>query len=140
MRREDFLYKARDIICNDREGQYGAPEDSFGIIAELWTAYLGSAMIDISPQDVACMMTLLKIARIRNSVRHHEDSWVDAVGYMACGGEIDAKEDNQVNPIEDAEHDFELVRETDGTVTGLRDLTSGVTIPLNQVGGKHNEG
>ncbi len=93
MNRADFLYKARDIICKDREGQYGAPEDTFGIIAEMWTAYLGSEVITITPQDVACMMALLKIARIRNSFRYHEDSWVDAIGYMACGGEIAAKEE-----------------------------------------------
>lgn len=139
MNRADFLYKARDIICNNREGQYGSPEDSFGIIAELWTAYLGSETIFVTPQDVACMMALLKVARIRNSVWHHEDSWVDAIGYMACGGELDAKEDDysRVIPIGDAEHDFELVRDQDGKITGLRDLNAGVVLPLEKVGGRH---
>ena len=88
MNRAGFLNKAREIICHDREGQYGAPEDNFGLIAELWTAYLGSGLIQISPEDVACMMALLKLARIRSSIRYKGDSWVDALGYLACGAEI----------------------------------------------------
>ena len=40
MYRDDFLKEAERIVCSDRESQYGAPEDSFGLIAELWTAYL----------------------------------------------------------------------------------------------------
>jgi len=140
MNRAGFLNKAKDIVCHDREGQYGRPEDSFGIIAELWTAYLGSDTIDVTPQDVACMMALLKVARIRNSVKHHEDSWVDAIGYMACGGEIDAfaEEYNKAVAVEDYDHDFELVRDGDGKITGLRDLNSGVLVPIEKVGGNHD--
>lgn len=141
MNRADFLYKARDIICNDREGQYGSPEDSFGIIAELWTAYLGSETIIVTPQDVACMMALLKVARIRNSVRHHEDSWVDAIGYMACGGEIDAREEAELphaaKGFDDVRPYVELIRDENGEVTGIRDLYTGAMLPLEKVGVRH---
>ena len=92
MNRAEFLEMAKEIICNDREGQYGAPEDNFGFIAELWTAYLGSETIIVTPQDVACMMALLKVARIRSSIRYKGDSWVDALGYLACGAEIACRE------------------------------------------------
>lgn len=34
---------------------------------------------------------------------------------------------------------MEFVRDENGKITGLRDLYSGVTIPLNRVGGNHNE-
>ena len=87
MYRDDFLKEAERIVCSDRESQYGAPEDSFGLIAELWTAYLGSETIQVGPEDVAAMMTLLKIARIRNGV-FKADSWIDAIGYLACGAEV----------------------------------------------------
>ena len=93
MNRAGFLNKAREIICHDRERQYGSPENNFGIIAELWTAYLGSEVCTITPKDVAWMMALMKAARDRNGIRYHEDNYVDAIGYLACGGEIASEED-----------------------------------------------
>ena len=53
-------------------------------IAEMWTAYTGTK---ITPLDVAMMMCLLKIARIKNG-GGSGDSFVDLAGYAACGGEI----------------------------------------------------
>ena len=88
MTRKEFLQEAESIVCTDREEQYGKPENNFGIIADLWSAYLER---EVSPIDVACMMTLLKIARIKTGKHFKSDSWVDAIGYLACGGEIDAK-------------------------------------------------
>lgn len=87
--REYFLDEAKTIVCNDREGQYGKPEDSFRLIAELWTAYLFNDNVgSLSATDVAIMMALLKIARI-SSGKFKEDSWIDAIGYLACGAELD---------------------------------------------------
>ncbi len=34
--REECLKKAMEIVCTDRESQYGAPEDNFAKIADLW--------------------------------------------------------------------------------------------------------
>lgn len=88
--REYFLDEAKTIVCNDREDQYGSPEDSFKLIAELWSAYLFNDNVgSLSEKDVAIMMTLLKIARIASS-RFKEDSWIDAIGYLACGAELDS--------------------------------------------------
>ena len=82
--RETVLEEAKNCVCGQREQDYDSPEDSFGRIAALWTAYKD---IDFSPVDVAVMMALLKIARIANNPKHM-DSWVDLAGYAACGGEI----------------------------------------------------
>lgn len=41
----------------------------------------------LAPHDVAMMMALLKIARIKTGA-FKEDSFVDAAGYIACGYEI----------------------------------------------------
>lgn len=84
MTREGFLNSAKQIVCNDREEQYGTPEDSFQAIADLWTAYYGRR---ITPEDVGIMMALLKVARIRTGV-YKEDSYTDAIGYMACAAQI----------------------------------------------------
>lgn len=88
MRRKDILTAAEKCVCTDRQTQYGSPEYSFRLIADFWNKYLGVS--NIKPRDVAAMLALLKIARIRNGVK--DDNWIDLAGYAACGGEIDDKE------------------------------------------------
>lgn len=82
--REKTLTKAISCVCGDRERDYGTPEDNFSTIAQLWTTYIGVA---ITPVDVAMMMALLKVARIKNG-GGTGDSFVDLAGYAACGAEI----------------------------------------------------
>lgn len=97
MTREQFLDEAKKCVCTDREGQYGAPEDNFGTIAEFWDSYLKSALnlheydSIVNSVDVAVMMALLKIARISTG-KQKVDNWVDLIGYAACGGEIQLRE------------------------------------------------
>lgn len=83
MLREDILNEAIKCVCTDRESQYGSPEDSFNQIAKLWTAYTGAPY---TAHDVAVMMALLKIARIKTG-RYKADSYIDAAGYIACAAE-----------------------------------------------------
>lgn len=83
--RIEFLDLANECVCGDRNLQYGEPEDNFSDIAKLWSSYLD---IDIGPEDVAIMMCLFKIARLKSSYYESKDSWVDLIGYAACGGEI----------------------------------------------------
>lgn len=85
MKREKLLLIAKEIVCSDRDKQYGGPEDTFKDIAALWSAYLNE---DIGPEDVAIMMMLMKIARLKGSDYRSSDSWVDIAGYAACGSEI----------------------------------------------------
>jgi len=87
--RAKILDKAKQTICSDREGQYGTPEDSFTEIAKNWTVYLDKP---ITAKDVAVMMCLFKIARIKTG-RFKTDNWVDLVGYAACGAEVEAEND-----------------------------------------------
>lgn len=88
MNRPDILDKAKQCVCGQRENEYGSPENNFQIIADLWNAYKG---INFTATDVAMMMALLKIARIRSGTAT-EDSFVDLAGYAACGGEIATRE------------------------------------------------
>lgn len=82
--RKKILLDAINCVCGNREQDYGSPEDNFGIIANLWSDYLG---IGVTSIDVSMMMILLKVARIRNG-GGTGDSFVDIAGYAACGGEI----------------------------------------------------
>ena len=92
MTRDEILDTAKSIVGGDREQDYGSPEDSFKVIADLWNAYLaGCGNTDsISAVDVAVMMALLKIARIASG-HYKADSWIDLAGYAACGGEIEGR-------------------------------------------------
>lgn len=84
MTRAAILDEAKAIVTRDRNGAYGEPEDLFAVIAALWSVHLGYA---VNRTDVALMMTMLKLARIRANPGHR-DSWVDAAGYLACGAEV----------------------------------------------------
>jgi hypothetical protein len=81
--RTDILEDASRLINGDREQDYGTPQESFGCIADMWTAYLGHP---VTAADACHMMALLKIARLRNGP--NRDSSVDGAGYMALGAEV----------------------------------------------------
>lgn len=86
--RAALLRKAEEIISFNREGSYGTPEDSFAAIGELWNDYLGRDLQrTLKPGDVAVMMILLKIARLKTGGLDQTDSWLDIAGYAACGFE-----------------------------------------------------
>ena len=84
MDRETVLSKASAYTQADRQNDYGTPEQNFGVISELWSAY---KRVDFTASDVAAMLALLKIARIKTSPAK-ADNWIDLAGYAACGGEV----------------------------------------------------
>lgn len=84
MTRADILDKAKECVCGQREQDYGKPEDNFATIAAFWSAYKDT---EFSAEDVAVMMALMKIARIKTGTST-DDCFVDLAGYAACGGEI----------------------------------------------------
>ena len=87
MKRQEILDTAKSCVCGDREHDYGTPENNFNTIARLWTDYIGATNVSFTAQDVASMMILMKLARIKNG-GGTGDSYVDIAGYAACGGEI----------------------------------------------------
>lgn len=101
MTREEILAAAKQCVCGDREQDYGSPEKSFNMIADLWGPYLMEkcvtakpetggvkVIINLRPEDVGAMMCLFKIARIATG-HGKADNWVDLAGYAACGGELE---------------------------------------------------
>jgi hypothetical protein len=90
--RGDVLLKAHKVINGERRDQYGAPEDSFPVIAEMWRQYLmarnGRKDLKLIDEDVAVMMLLLKIARAANG--YQDDTWLDAAGYLGIGEDLAA--------------------------------------------------
>lgn len=90
MKRAEILEAARKCVCGEREQEYGKPEDNFALVGKLWESYTGHSF---SAKDVAMMLALLKVARIKTGVKG--DSFVDLAGYAACAGEIATKDDDK---------------------------------------------
>ncbi len=88
MNRTDILDAARQCITVDRQKTHGDAEDSFGLIAAYWSAHLDA---HITATDVAVMMTLFKLARMKGN-QTHIDNAVDAAGYVALAGEMATQE------------------------------------------------
>lgn len=89
--REKILQDALKIVTQDRNKDYGDPEDNFSTIAEYWATYLHSKNLfadtgSLTATDVAAMMILMKCSRLATSP-DKEDHWVDIAGYAACGGQ-----------------------------------------------------
>ena len=83
MKRKEILDTARDLICLDRNEQYGEPEECFQEIANIWSAYLQSP---IKPADVAMMLALMKVGRTKTG-KFSVDNYIDAAAYAAIAGE-----------------------------------------------------
>ena len=83
-RSSELLKKASELVGGDRQVDYGDKLINHVNIANLWSAYTN---MSISPHDVAVMMCLLKIARLKQGART-EDTYLDASAYMAIAREI----------------------------------------------------
>ena len=84
--RSSVLDTAKQYVTEDREATHGNMEDNFEAIATLWNQYFDCER-SFSPIDVAVMMALLKIARLKSN-KDNPDNYIDTCGYMACAGEL----------------------------------------------------
>ena len=88
MRREDCCERAKEIITVDRQNQYGEVENNFQVIADLWSIWRNDTF---TKEDVAIMMILLKVARMKHQMK--ADSIIDVIGYAALCGELSGVEE-----------------------------------------------
>lgn len=85
MHRSHALGKADELITGQRLKDYGPPILNFTRIGHLWAPILGLNVVQ--PHEVALCLAQLKVARLCQSP-DHEDSWLDALGYIAIGAEL----------------------------------------------------
>ena len=78
---------AAELINGDRNAVYGDAEINFRETGALWAVVFGH---DVTPEQVAICMSLVKVARLIHNP-NHADSWTDGVGYLALGGGIASK-------------------------------------------------
>ena len=89
--KEDVLQKAKDLVTGDRNDTHGDAFNNHAEIAEFWNIFLDKKlrpMANITADDVAIMMILLKISRHTQGEKINIDNFVDMAGYAAIAGEI----------------------------------------------------
>lgn len=86
------LQEAHQVINGERQQQYGSPENSHAVIAEMWNGYLAARkkagkQEDLDATDVAHMMVQFKLARQLNGAGKR-DNYIDAAGYIAIAADM----------------------------------------------------
>jgi len=91
------LETALDLVGGDRAIDYGSMWENHQNIAQLWNGYLHDKNGNLSAEDAANMMELLKIAR-RKSGALKKDNYIDGAGYAAVAFECAERDrDNQLS-------------------------------------------
>ena len=116
--RQQVLDAAAAAVLQDRNASYGPPENNFQDIAAVWNWYLGNRATSehvkngiVAALDVANMMILMKMARLKYNP-NHRDSKVDVAGYAACAAECEARPVIQtLNPTEGEKSPLEIITE-----------------------------
>jgi hypothetical protein len=97
--RERILYIAAKLTAGDRNKAYGEPVQNMQDIAALWQVYIdgkrrhSEGHLRLSGEDVAHMMSLMKIARTFVP-RLSPDTYIDSACYEAIAGECAEVERN----------------------------------------------
>lgn len=90
-----LLAQAQALIDGQRKDEYGDVNESFNRIAGLWSAYLGHPL---TAYDVADMMILLKLSRLKISPTH-KDSSIDVIGYMLCKEKLESGSSKKMGSV-----------------------------------------
>ena len=91
MTKEEILKKAKELITGDRNDTHGDAFQNHAEIAEFWNIFLDKKlqpMANITAEDVALMMVLMKISRNTQGKKNNLDNFIDMCGYAAIAGEI----------------------------------------------------
>lgn len=90
MKRDEVLSTASNLVCEEREGDYGDPHTLHTNIALAWTAilrqrWLVAPDVNLDAESVLLCMAALKM--VREAGVHKDDNLVDAAGYVALAAE-----------------------------------------------------
>jgi hypothetical protein len=78
---ETVAGEADRLVYSEKEDTYGRPDIFFEKVARVWQEYTRSP---IRPSDVAAMMVMFKLQRLRYNPTHR-DTYVDIIGYAIAG-------------------------------------------------------
>ena len=99
----DAAYLAWQLTKDgERMTQYGHPWDDYNRVRRLFSV-LTNFKHNLTVQEAILFMVCVKLARLMKSLdveKMHEDSLVDAIGYLNCLHMADAKETLRDKPAE----------------------------------------
>ena len=89
---ETLLTDAAAIVGGSRQQTHGSKERSLSSIAKLWSTFLHirgvlPSDLNITPNDVAILMVLLKVSRQATGDKNL-DHFIDMAGYAGLAGEM----------------------------------------------------
>jgi len=83
-----MLDLAAELVTNNRNKEYGEPEENMERTAKLFGAYLGNRKgSEITGRDIAVFGIILKLGRLAGNP-DKLDSWTDIAGYASIGYEL----------------------------------------------------
>lgn len=86
----EIVLKAHELITGDRHRDYDHPIEDYTKVADIFASLTG---IELTVEEALCFPLAMKLARMRTAReqdRWHEDSVVDAIGYLGCMGMVNA--------------------------------------------------
>lgn len=82
---EPFSVQAKNLVCGDRNQQYGPPTEDYLRISKVWSGMLVDILkpgCEITTEKALLMMVALKLCR--ECTKHKDDNVIDAHGYLDC--------------------------------------------------------
>ena len=86
-----MLLEAHRLITNDRNNTYGHPLDDYSRTVDIFRAITG---VELTIEQAVIFMISVKFSRLRHNLNLetlHQDSLVDAAGYLGCLAMIDTE-------------------------------------------------
>ncbi|QLF84625.1 hypothetical protein SEA_GAIL_61 [Mycobacterium phage Gail] len=117
-----ILTTAEEIINGQRAKDYGDARENHERIASLWADY---KKVEFSPEDVAVMMILLKIARFMEN-GYHEDTVVDIAGYAGVLEKMQLPKQDRYPELPQPNGFVKLALEQQPKWDSLKDVPAGI--------------
>ena len=92
----ETILEAYRLITGDRNNSYGHPLDDYQRTVNIFHAMTG---IEMTAEQGVLFMTAMKLSRLCHNLEQgvvHQDSLIDAAGYLGCLSMIDVERPRRV--------------------------------------------
>lgn len=92
----ETILEAYRLITNDRNNSYGHPLDDYQKTVNIFHAMTG---VELTAEQGVLFMVAVKLSRLNHNLTQgvlHQDSLIDAAGYLGCLSMIDAERQRRV--------------------------------------------
>ena len=88
----EILLTAYNLVTGDRQNEYAHPYDDYAKVRDIYEALTG---VSLTVTQAVLFPLAMKLARIRTNMERgtwHDDSVVDAAGYIGCLSAVHLRE------------------------------------------------